>query len=544
VELELTDKAVMQRGAASGWDVLPDGLGLPGGHPMTEAFQAIGDHLAEEGSPPLPSWTSVPRHTNSGAPSYGTSDLEKLFHALMARTVSDWDSACEVYGQARSSFGAIPEIHALMFSRTGPVSKALPMYDWVGGDFAHVADTRGVAPRRRAVFGVPAFINMALLGYANVIKYMVMRTPWTAHPNERAVFEDIEHLLGSIGPGAQVFSDDISSFDLSVRRSHQEALAHHVYSRWWPPATIDLWLNAQRMGVLGPPLSTASRGFLYTRDRRGGATTSGIITTTVDGTLINWARALTCAGAALGVSPRAALRLLRERRWGLKIWGDDTVTILPRGASLQKYHEAGAATGFTAKAQEGITFLMKHYDMTSRSVFPLATRVIQQTLWNERGGRTEEIELLGLFSRTTGLEANPLGQEAWSIVAQDAAPLRRYGVTRRSDLIRVLADPGVREALRGGLTANPSYLGDLLSRSDRGHIEDESLLSWAGSLLGTEIEEGARIDLTSVSLLTDREARRRTAELTSYLSTDVDNRGTPPGWASSILTRDQAPEEE
>lgn len=545
VEAELAGKLTLQRGAASGWDVFHDGLGLPGGAPLDEALAAIADYLVDR-FPPIPPFpTPVPRGTNSGAPTYGTSDIDKLLHALLARQLTDWESAEKVYQSVSGMFEAIPSVHALTFSRTGPVGKPVPMYDWQGPKFMRVAEATSLVPRRRAVFGVPAFINMALLPSANVVKHGVMRTPWTAHTSERAILEDLVFDVATVGPGAQVLSDDISGFDQSVRRRHQVGVAEALYAKYWDQATVNLWLGAQQMPVLGPPLTAGMGGWLYERPH-GGVTTSGIITTTLDGTLINMARAVTAVGAALGLSPTASFEALVRKRWSAKFWGDDTILVVPPAFDMDKYVAANADIGYKTSLLPGATFLMKHYDISRRAVYPLATRVFQQTIWNEHGGRTPEIELLGLYARTTGFEANPLARTMWSIVTTDAPTLEKWGgLQNRRQLVGVLADPGFRATLETGIRENRALVRGWLARAERGSAEDEGLIAWLTSLVGGgAITDEGELTLNP-AIATLKDARSKALQLAGYLATPVEQRTNPPGWVDDLINPsvDEAAEE-
>jgi hypothetical protein len=533
VERDLAKKLTMQRGGAYGWDVFPEGLGKAGGGDITEAAIAIGDYLARNYPPSPARWTPVPRGTNSGGPTYGTSDVDKLLHSLMAVQIRTWADAEDVYSQVRNYFDAIPDIHAIVFSRTGPVGKPVAMYDWVLGELAHVANATSVVPRRRAVFGVPSFINMALLGYANVMKDIVLRLPWTAHQTELGVFEDIAGAVNRIS-APYTFSDDISGFDQSVRRSHQLAIAQHIYSRYWPPHIVDLWLNSQKIPILAPPLTANDRAFMYTRPD-GGVTTSGIITTSLDGTLINLARAVTAYGAATNVSPTAAFTALVARKWLIKAWGDDTVMVVPPSFDEEQYQQANNELGYSTTPVEGATFLMKHYDLSRRAVYPIATRVFQQTVWNEKGGRTPEIELLGLFVRTSGFNANPHWRECWEMITQEVAPLEHYKITTREQLGGVIQDPGFKQRLLAGVRANPNVVADWIAKAARGHVEDVALLAWLGALVGADPEREAKLDLSVVEGTTAKEANSMMHSLASYLSQPAEARPAPPSWVAALL---------
>jgi hypothetical protein len=398
-----------------------------------------------------------------------------------------------------------------------------------------VAEGISVAPRRRAVFGVPAFINMTILPYANIIKYMVMRMPWTAHPSEFIVYGDMEADRAGVGRGAFTFSDDISGFDQHVRAHHQAAIADHIYARFWPGWVVDMWKRAQRLPVLAPPLNANQRGFLYRRPN-GGMTTSGIITTTLDGTLINMCRAITSLASVEGRSPKDQFKRLIARKWGFRGWGDDTVMTVQPGTDMAKYQAANEELGYKTAAVPGATFLMKHYDLYARTVYPLATRMLQQTFWNEKGGRSPEIELLGLFVRTAGLFANPLGRDVWQLLISGPSTAQRYGVRTREQLGSIIADPGFRDALITSVKANRSTVADWLARSERGHEEDAALLAWISPYLGGPIEDLAALDLSSAIETPAPQASTRGHQLARYLATPKEDRlSTAPDWVTTLL---------
>lgn len=532
IEQELAAKATLQRGGAFGWDTFNGGLGLPDGEPLDDAFTLIGDLLSSRFGHLTPEMSAIPRHTNSGAPSYGMSDADKALHTLMARSGATWSELLTTYKQIAGIMECIPTPHAITFSRTGPTAKLIDVADWDGANLAITSQARSVAPRRRVVFGVPSWVNISILPYANTVKYAVMRLPWCAHPNELSVYQDLDAAAHFNGQPHVALSDDISAFDLSVRRMHQEGLARHVYARFWPQAIVEIWLNAQKMPLLSGPLDSVSRGYLYHRER-GGVTTSGIITTSLDGTLINLARVITAYARATGRTVRAAWEALLSREWYTKVWGDDTVIIAERNFSVKRYEEASSAIGFKATILDGVTFLMRHYDFYRHAVYPLATRVFQQTVWNERGGRAPEVELLGLYARTTGLEAHPLAREVWDLIKYGSSTLDAFRVTSRSDLKRILTDPGVRRQLEGALRANQATISDWLGRADRGHTEDSALLAWLTAAFGFGIIKDATF--LPPTGITAADARRKAVQLATYLAQPTEERGAPPGWLTDLI---------
>jgi hypothetical protein len=460
------------------------------------------------------------------------SDTDKLFHALLAAQITDWDTAATTYQRHASTLEAISTIHAITFSRTGPTKKAIDIYDWVGPDLKVVAQATSVVPRRRAVFGVPSFINIALLAYANQVKYGMMRTPWTSHPTELYVWEAIEGAKRRLGGGVKILSDDISGFDQSVRRLHQTELAAHVYGHYWPGGVVNLWLEAQRMPILGGPIHTVRGGFLYERPH-GGVTTSGVITTTLDGTFINLARVIIATAAACGWTVADAFSRLETGGWDARIWGDDTVLTVPSTFNEDVYRDTSAALGYNTALTPGATFLMKYYDFTRRAVYPLASRVLQQTFWNEKGGRSEAIELLGLYSRTTGFHSNPHHHMIWEMIKEEAPHLHKWGVSTRGGIERLLADPGFRGQLEQDIKASPRFLADLLGRADR-HPDERDLLFWLGHILGPRISEDASFNVAPAMSLSPTVARDRALQLASYLATPVDDRPHEATWVREL----------
>jgi hypothetical protein len=531
-ELPHAEKLTLQRGGAFGWDVFPDGLGLPGGGSLAEAFSLIGAYISELFPHLRREWTRIPRGTNSGAPTYGMSDTDKLFHALLAAQVTDWDSAQAVYRRHAATLEADSRVHAITFSRTGPTKRAITIYDWRAGTLEGVAEVTSAVPRRRAVFGVPSFINIALLGVSNQIKYAMLRLPWTAHPSEVYVWEAIEGAKRSIGRDARVFSDDISGFDQSVRRLHQEQLARNVYSLYWDEPAVNLWLGAQQMPIMGGPLTATAKAFLYERPH-GGVTTSGVITTTLDGSFINLARVSTATAAACGWTVKDAFTRLRRREWDARIWGDDTVLTVPRVFDEEKYRAASIAIGYTSSLISGATFLMRYYDFTRRAVYPLASRVFQQTVWNEKGGRTEAIELLGLYSRTTGFETNPHNHMIWEMLGEDSPLLAKWNVRNRMAIERILADPGFRSTLAQDVRANPRFMADLIGRAER-HPEERDLLNWLSHILGPTVLDSASLDVTRALNLPQQEVRLRSAQLADYLATPAEDRPSEANWVKEL----------
>jgi len=317
-----------------------------------------------------------------------------------------------------------------------------------------------------------------------------------------------------------------------VRRLHQVELADHIYREYWDGSQVDLWLGAQQMPILSGPIHSNARAYLYHRPH-GGVTTSGVITTTNDGTFINLGRVIICTAAACGWTVPDAFRRLKEQQWDARIWGDDTVLTVPTVFDEDRYREESLRIGYTSSLIPGATFLMRYYDFTKRAVYPLASRVLQQTFWNEKGGRSEAIELLGLYSRTTGFESNPHQHMIWEMLGEEAPIMKKWNIHNRMSIERLLADPGFRATLSQDVRANPRFLSDLIGRAER-HPEERDLLAWLSHILGPTSLDSGTMDVTRALALSKDVARSRALELAAYLATPVEDRPREAAWIREL----------
>lgn len=533
-EYDIAKKWCLQKGAMYGWDVSPEGLGLPGGGSIREAVRLIARDLFHEGVP-APTWTSYPRDSNAGAPSYSRGILDKIASALCAFGCDNWDDFGKVFSQLGGVFGGVREPHAILFSRTGPTAKALATYS-ISDRCFHVANATGVAPRRRHVFGVPSMLNIFNQGYATALKAALLRDRGFHHPSKIATLvklSSMQRRVAAFWGRAYVYQDDISGFDQSVRRIHQLEFAEEFLSYVMGPEAIEVWLEVARLAVLAPPLNAAREGFLYRR-RWGGVTTSGDILTTIVGTVVNAARVVTAYAAAEGCTVARAWAD-RGTRWEFLAWGDDTVLITGPHFKFEKYQKASLDLGYTSAGLPGAVFLMTFYDLERMRFFPLASRVWQQTTANERGGRTPELEMLSLFMRSYRLEDNPYGGIVWELLRTSAPSMDKWGVNTPADLPRLFTDPGFMATMESSLSNERDYLRDILSRVDRSGGLETEVAALLRNTFGARLDLETRVTLDGLKTVPKHTALAQGLRLYEYLARPKDERGAPPTWAEELV---------
>jgi hypothetical protein len=227
-------------------------------------------------------------------------------------------------------------------------------------------------------------------------------------------------------PGWRWFSDDISKYDQSVSDKHQRELAELVIGPLVGFTAAAFKLQWKDLPLLGPPLSTSFEAFLY--DKKG-MTPSGDLMTALDGTLINFARILHCMAVATGRSLREVLAG-RDIWWACLVQGDDTVLGVSGPFDEEKYITASTLLGYGTKMVPGVVFLMHAVDPVSGRWAPLASRVFQQTVFNEYGGTSPAVELFSFIARTPPhfWRDNPWAEEVGRLFS-DGECFSRYRVT-------------------------------------------------------------------------------------------------------------------
>jgi hypothetical protein len=522
-----------QIGAAPGWDVMPDGIGMKGGQSIKEGLLALKFLLDKKGEsgPLLPKPSAYPRTSNAGWPTYGTSPKDKIALSFVVAGSRDHEELNAILSGAARDAGFLDNAHITLFSRTGPMGKWQDVFTSQGGRMTKTARMKGLAPRRRHVFGVPAAFNIALQAYQQSAKTRLMSLPMFSHPSRQAILDDGTNDLREMSGRARVIADDPSAFDQHVRGIHHRELAEVLYSEWWPEKILANWKFVHGMSVVAPPLDLTYRGFRYDRSPEGGLQTSGIITTTIDDLCINAARVLMCVGAAFGMDAMWAARAYLAYIWRVRIWGDDTLLFVPTGFDYAAYIQKSEELGFPTAGGPEPVFLMTWFDFGRQTYFPLASRVFQNTVGRERGGRSFAIELLGLFMRTWRLDFNPYGRLVWRALTEHHDGLSSLGIKNREDLGRALLLPDIQLELLETLKASPDIVREMIAKAERGGTTVETLL-WLRRTYGLEwvsVEKSALMELPATAAFSgDRSALRYGMDGIRYLLTPVKDRTAKP----------------
>ena len=223
--------------------------------------------------------------------------------------------------------------------------------------------------------------------------------------------------------------------------------------------------------------------------------------TAFDGTVINAARVLRCVALATGMTLEATAASWGSR-WAAFIQGDDTIIGAPAGfIDFDKYEEASAALGYKTKLIDGCVFLMHLIDPSTGRFSPLASRVFQQTVFNEYGGRHPSVELFSYMARATpGFIANNPWATRVEEMIKDGECFTRYGVIP-VNFRAALRDPVFMEDLQRELLTTPNA-------ADRFKDVSRSGLSDAVSALLTNADE---VELPTVTAEEAWDAAQRVA---------------------------------
>lgn len=525
-ELGDAKKLTFQRGYPSYWDVPAKPLINVRSTGIATALQAI---IARYGANPPPAKVNpVRRHTNHGGFDQSTSDASALLHAAITAyafaDTTNWQNRLEEgYALVASKWSAIEKPHCTEFSRTGPMRKHQALRAEVGGRVVGLGTFQGYAPRRRPVYGPPLSCNIALrAGYDALASIVVNAGLW--HGTEDDILVQLRRFWAD---GQTLYNDDISSFDTNVSRDDQEALAHAATTKWphlrhaW-----DAWLYVERLPILAGPILAGEKARLHHMD---GQTTSGVLFTSLVGTIINFARCVTIRSVLQKSSIADVLDQHDSGRALTMNWGDDTIISGPADLATTEWDAASAELGFPCELGRGAAFLKKWY--TPLRWMPSATRAFQQTVWNEHGGRTGAIEVFGLYARTKGVEHNPLWRavERYIFDGMKGTSLDEWRVTSLADLRRVVTTPMFMEAFRVDVKAHPFILQDKLIIT-RASTEAEEVIGYAAALMGRtpELDSYAAIDQLRPPSLTEL-GHLATLVYNSEAAADL-----PPKWAAAL----------
>lgn len=523
-ELGDAKKLTFQRGYPPFWDVPAKPLTNTRRTLLEGALSAIITRYGADEPPPKVN--PVRRNTNHGGFDQSTSDASAILHAAIAAYAyaepSAWQRRLEdAYATAAHWWDAIPTPHVTLFSRKGPIRKHQPLRAEIAGRVFGIGTFVGYAPRCRHVYGPPLACNIMLRrGYDALASIIVNAGLW--HGTE----DDIALSFAPYWRAGKTFRyDDISSFDTNVSRRDQEAVASAATHKWPHLAHVwQTWLYVERLSVLAGPILAGDVARLHHMD---GQTTSGVLFTSLVGTLINFAR---CVAIRAALEGRTIDDVLRRHDAGEDLtmnWGDDTV--ITYDGPGDEWDAASQELGFPCELGHGAAFLKKWY--TPGRWVPSAVRAFQQTVWNEQGGRSTTIEVFGLYARTLGVEFNPV----WRAVEKyifDRFPNRALDTWRVKDLATLRAavqSPAFASSFKVDMKANPFVLQDKLVLS-RASSDAEEVLAFAATVLGRPPDIDGYRGLESLTPPSLDQINRLAQGIASSEALD----SLPPDWRSAV----------
>uniref|UniRef100_A0A2V0RKS5 RdRp n=1 Tax=viral metagenome TaxID=1070528 RepID=A0A2V0RKS5_9ZZZZ len=415
-ELEQFEKFGALSSAAPGWSVTTkplEGDDPPIGRgKLWAVYEKAFDYLEAETRPPPPTNYRYRKNTNHGSPDWNNSNDSLVWHIKRGIDIrKDGMSLQDAAAEHERWFPGLGDLSfaATMFSRTGPNRK--PITEWNVTSGRAIDTTEFYYCRRRAVFGLPTWINVVLRPMAIKMKSII----YGVHAHFHTTPERIAWKSGSL----TMMSDDISGFDLSVSYWHQEILAKW-YSKFSSPYLARCYEELITLPIIAPPIggmkSTRAGDKLIVNAFHTaellptkGITKSGSVLTTIDGTVINFARCLYAASRAWSACSHLdfkkgidyVISKLRSSDLELYIQGDD---VLWAGDGLDDfdhdaYVQASADFGFKCALSPDPIFLMQVVDRKNKRSYGLLSRFLQNTMFRERPKFDPIIERLSLATR-------------------------------------------------------------------------------------------------------------------------------------------------
>jgi hypothetical protein len=211
------------------------------------------------------------------------------------------------------------------------------------------------------------------------------------------------------------------------------------------------------------------------------------------------------------------------------IQGDDTVLGTSVPIDRNKYEETSAELGYVTKIADGVVFLMHAINPFSGAWTPLASRVYQQTVFNEYGGVAPAVELFSFIARTPPhfWHTNPWAVDVAQLL-RNGEPFLHYGVTPAT-AADALNDPVFMTDLAYALKTTPK-------RAERFKTFDETTLprNKLSDAVAALIDDRNEVDLPQ---LPPDEAWTAAQQLATYMAIPEEERhGLLPSLSGSAAT--------
>jgi len=262
----------------------------------------------------------------------------------------------------------------------------------------------------------------------------------------------------AFGP-VQIISDDASNFDDTVSLRHLEQLRDEFYI-WGTPTEEWLYSEVFVTPVLSGPLKKDAVCGLY---ERAGGIPSGLISTTLDDTLINMAIVVQSIAPAAKKTIAEVLNALDTGELGLWVQGDDTLIFTSWDVDRDVYVSTAAAYGYIRKVEDFPVFLMRWYGPNGSH--NSAVRAAMRTTSRESRTLGPAFERFATYNRWLPTRIDPkLDLAVWLMSGQD------YSSDELSNPGSFIEDPALLTAMKAemggpqGLQKSIRFVRDLLAR--------------------------------------------------------------------------------
>lgn len=345
-----------------------------------------------------------PLDTNAGWPLFSSdpADFVHVANAFASNTNGGWWTPSGFFtkvDQLNAELGLVPELSlaTAVSRRAGPTQKTVHVHEAAGG-FARISSaTKGFYTRGRLVYMVSRLLNDAISPLSVQVKEARVAVLGLGHDNEsRQLY--LKKLANLKEQGYFITESDFSGYDTSIREEIRLAVYEELRKAGFHRASIDILaaFDTER-GVITPSWYAPTPGVASVYFGKTGLK-SGMVETTNIGSFVAVAAMLIALDDQNQFNINAA-KPGDDLPFMLEL-GDDV--LLPTKVKLDeaKFAKSCAELGLKAKYIVGDRFLMRH--IKPPVDYPVTSRIIQQTYFNEESYDHPGQLVLGLASRVEG----------------------------------------------------------------------------------------------------------------------------------------------
>lgn len=375
-------------------------------------------------APPVPA-ARLKKFTNHGDPTWGSSMVDHAAHLLLASKIraagGDPQSTVEFVDKHANRTGLPDEPVMTTFSRSGMTAKEIPVIDLRADGPYIIAKSKRIFCRRRCVRGLPTYVNEAIRPGVHRLQRWLKTTPEYGHGAQQLM----ERRIFRASLGKQVYSDDASQFDLTASADAIACVRKLIGKHMDPVSLAALNWSDRIQGLVGPPQVGALAGI----QSRKGTVVSGVISTTLEGTVLNY---LVVVDALLASAPkRDQMRdSIKDGSTLILVQGDDSLIMTPFTIDEAKYKERALSLGLTRKLERFPVFLARYYNVEMGVSHNIAGRAFVRSLSRERAAAGPYSELMATMIRWSLCARDPFCSLLWNTfcdTAQTGAWLRARG---------------------------------------------------------------------------------------------------------------------